>query len=190
MISHQCEFLSGSPQIRWEWSPQDPRRLPDPSSWTRRPSRSLAGGRAASSFRARFARFSSTECEPLPTADANAGNLTLAMSVPLCHLSLGIYEHSQIPVAVCCLCADDDAGGAPSAADDDAVCTWCGDGGDLLCCDREGCERGWCEECVERNLGADALERIQNQVHAVRSNGSNRIDIIRANVRSCGRANF
>merc|ERR1712048_820871 len=35
-------------------------------------------------------------------------------------------------------------------------CTWCGDGGKLVCCDF--CEKAYCKHCVKRNLGKDFLK--------------------------------
>jgi len=34
-------------------------------------------------------------------------------------------------------------------------CTWCGDGGNLVCCDF--CEKAYCKHCVKRNLGKEFL---------------------------------
>ncbi|XP_047126565.1 transcriptional regulator ATRX isoform X2 [Hydra vulgaris] len=37
-------------------------------------------------------------------------------------------------------------------------CTWCGDGGNLVCCDY--CEKAYCKYCIKRNLGKDFLKAI------------------------------
>lgn len=35
-------------------------------------------------------------------------------------------------------------------------CRWCGDGGDLICCDF--CEKVYCQKCVKRNMGPEFLK--------------------------------
>lgn len=35
-------------------------------------------------------------------------------------------------------------------------CTWCGDGGNLVCCDY--CEKAYCKHCIKRNLGKPFLK--------------------------------
>ena len=37
-------------------------------------------------------------------------------------------------------------------------CTWCGDGGNLVCCDF--CEKAFCKHCVKRNLGKSFLKTL------------------------------
>ncbi|XP_057313875.1 transcriptional regulator ATRX-like isoform X2 [Hydractinia symbiolongicarpus] len=37
-------------------------------------------------------------------------------------------------------------------------CTWCGDGGNLVCCDF--CEKAYCKHCVKRNLGKEFLKAL------------------------------
>ena len=37
-------------------------------------------------------------------------------------------------------------------------CTWCGDGGNLVCCDF--CEKAYCKHCVKRNVGKEFLQAL------------------------------
>ena len=37
-------------------------------------------------------------------------------------------------------------------------CTWCGDGGNLVCCDF--CEKAYCKHCIKRNLGKPFLKTL------------------------------
>ena len=45
-------------------------------------------------------------------------------------------------------------------------CTWCGDGGNLVCCDY--CEKAYCKYCIKRNLGKDFLKAITNTGESVK----------------------
>ncbi|OON13512.1 putative septum site-determining protein MinC, partial [Opisthorchis viverrini] len=41
----------------------------------------------------------------------------------------------------------------------DENCRWCGDGGDLICCDT--CSNAFCKRCIKRNLGRSALSELE-----------------------------
>ena len=41
----------------------------------------------------------------------------------------------------------------------DEQCRWCGEGGNLLCCDF--CHNAFCKKCIKRNLGRSQLQEIQ-----------------------------
>jgi len=42
----------------------------------------------------------------------------------------------------------------------DEQCRWCGQGGDLICCDF--CHNAICKACIRRNLGRKELANILN----------------------------
>jgi len=42
----------------------------------------------------------------------------------------------------------------------DEQCRWCGQGGDLICCDF--CHNAICKTCIRRNLGRKELSNILN----------------------------
>ncbi|GAA57019.1 transcriptional regulator ATRX [Clonorchis sinensis] len=44
-------------------------------------------------------------------------------------------------------------------AGNDENCRWCGDGGDLICCDT--CSNAFCKRCIKRNLGRSALSDLE-----------------------------
>ncbi|TGZ66706.1 hypothetical protein CRM22_005187 [Opisthorchis felineus] len=44
-------------------------------------------------------------------------------------------------------------------AGNDENCRWCGDGGDLICCDT--CSNAFCKRCIKRNLGRSALSELE-----------------------------
>ncbi|CAL8068666.1 unnamed protein product [Calicophoron daubneyi] len=42
----------------------------------------------------------------------------------------------------------------------DENCRWCGDGGDLVCCDQ--CSNAFCKRCIKRNLGRSFLHNLES----------------------------
>ncbi len=40
----------------------------------------------------------------------------------------------------------------------DEQCRWCGNGGNLLCCDF--CHNAFCKQCIKRNLGRSELSKV------------------------------
>jgi len=44
----------------------------------------------------------------------------------------------------------------------DEYCRWCAEGGDLLCCEQEGCFNGFCKRCIKRNLGRSEASHAEN----------------------------
>ena len=87
----------------------------------------------------------------------------------------GVWPHPSLHhVAVCTRCftrlcdglrsaeeaADSEDEEAGPSADDDR-CAWCHDEGvEVLCCDQ--CPRGFCADCIHRNLGAGQLQKIRD----------------------------
>lgn len=73
-----------------------------------------------------------------------------------------IYEHPQLNVIVCethmGYALEDITVGEDGAHD---YCTWCTDAGTLLLlC--SNCPRVMCVECIEKNLGSEALNKLKN----------------------------
>ncbi|CAM9204024.1 unnamed protein product, partial [Discosporangium mesarthrocarpum] len=109
-----------------------------------------------------------------------------AIQCTVCHrdLSLGIYpvkEHPVVPgVAICAGSADEEGKimqrchehvlseleepQEEAAKEDDVdVCAWCAGREDkrLLLCDNDGCNRSFCADCIETNLGSELLETLE-----------------------------
>jgi len=71
-----------------------------------------------------------------------------------------ICKHPKLHVLLCKVCLKfintskfnrDDIGIEES-------CTWCGDGGNLVCCDF--CEKAYCKHCIKRNVGKEFFEAL------------------------------
>ncbi|KAJ7569529.1 hypothetical protein O6H91_01G082600 [Diphasiastrum complanatum] len=71
-----------------------------------------------------------------------------------------VSRHPILEVIACktCKCAYESA---PFSKDEDGSeceCRWCGEGGELVCCDF--CDKAFCEQCISRNVGEDKLKEI------------------------------
>ena len=64
-----------------------------------------------------------------------------------------VFEHPTLHVLLCATCHEQvSAAVALFGADgSEDLCTWCGDGGDLLLCDH--CPRAFCDACITQSLG-------------------------------------
>lgn len=73
--------------------------------------------------------------------------------------------HPILSVPLCVVCHEDVLRSDlfNEATDESDVCTWCGDGGDLLMCsDEEHCNRAFCKTCIESNFSANNFQSIEN----------------------------
>ncbi|KAM7540098.1 hypothetical protein Aperf_G00000036489 [Anoplocephala perfoliata] len=70
--------------------------------------------------------------------------------------------HPHLSVILCKKCLKFYGKGefAKDADGKDENCRWCGDGGDLICCD--SCSNTFCKSCIKRNLGRTFLQNIEN----------------------------
>lgn len=73
-----------------------------------------------------------------------------------------LCEHPILYTPVCIVCRDFVRNSElfDESIDISDFCSWCGKDGDLLLCDEEECNRGFCKECVKRNLGIDVVTTI------------------------------
>lgn len=70
--------------------------------------------------------------------------------------------HPHLSVIVCKRCLKFYGRGefARDVDGKDENCRWCGDGGDLICCD--SCSNTFCKSCIKRNLGRSFLQNIED----------------------------
>nr|CDS32134.1 Transcriptional regulator ATRX [Hymenolepis microstoma] len=70
--------------------------------------------------------------------------------------------HPHLSVILCKKCLKFYGKGefAKDADGKDENCRWCGDGGDLICCD--SCSNTFCKSCIKRNLGRTFLQNIED----------------------------
>lgn len=70
--------------------------------------------------------------------------------------------HPHLSVIVCKRCLKFYGKGefARDVDGKDENCRWCGDGGDLICCD--SCSNTFCKSCIKRNLGRSFLQDIED----------------------------
>ena len=71
----------------------------------------------------------------------------------------GVLRHPHLGVAMCDPCRKFYGDGNwPRSEDGDEYCRFCGQGGDILLCDK--CPNAFCKKCLNRNLGSKALREI------------------------------
>ena len=72
------------------------------------------------------------------------------------------FSHRELAVLLCPNCFEKSDSACRVIGDDgsDESCRWCGGDGRLVCCDSKQCTASFCETCIERNIGADALAQI------------------------------
>lgn len=71
-----------------------------------------------------------------------------------------VCKHPRLGVILCKSCLKF-VNSNDFATDEQGIeefCTWCGDGGNLVCCDF--CEKAFCKHCVKRNLGKPFLKTL------------------------------
>ncbi len=79
--------------------------------------------------------------------------------------AIKIVSHPILSVPLCLLCFDEyETRRSNESEDENEVCTWCYQGGNLFVCDRE-CQNYFCNECILRNLGQDLFNKIQHDDH-------------------------
>jgi hypothetical protein len=82
------------------------------------------------------------------------------------HFALSVSAHPRIPVPVCLLCLEDVTEKFLDEDNTDEQCSWCGDidhGVLFICGDGSSCKHSFCRDCLERNLGADFVSKIDNE---------------------------
>lgn len=72
--------------------------------------------------------------------------------------SYKICQHPLIEVPLCILCLDTISAAFNCEVDIADICSWCGEGGELLGCDE--CEHLFCRECISNNLGEAELLKV------------------------------
>jgi transcriptional regulator ATRX len=107
------------------------------------------------------------EIESSRTKSKFRGNLdTAILHCTACHRQIGsdsntaVQRHPVLKVLICQKChktynssnIEQDVDGS------DEQCRWCGQGGDLICCDY--CHNAICKTCIRRNLGRKELSSI------------------------------
>lgn len=107
----------------------------------------------------------STSTEP-ETADP-ALDIPEVINCTACNKSVKVKKkklcsHPKLDVLLCKKCLKFISSNEFTKDDQglEEYCTWCGDGGNLVCCDF--CEKAYCKHCVKRNLGKDFLKTLLN----------------------------
>jgi len=74
------------------------------------------------------------------------------------------YSHPLLAVPVCLGCLSIYCRGDFILGEDgkESYCRWCGDGGELLSCDKNECMKTFCTTCIDRNFGKGESSRLQN----------------------------
>ncbi|XP_065058762.1 transcriptional regulator ATRX homolog [Rhopilema esculentum] len=69
-----------------------------------------------------------------------------------------VLQHPVLGVLICKACSKfyNSSSFSRDKFGMEEYCKWCGDGGDLICCDF--CEKVFCQKCVKRNMGEEFLK--------------------------------
>ncbi|KAK4305277.1 hypothetical protein Pmani_022836 [Petrolisthes manimaculis] len=81
------------------------------------------------------------------------------------HIRSLVHTHPVLGVFICKKCRKYYGRGKFCKDDEgyDEYCRICAEGGDLLCCEQEGCFNGFCKRCVKRTLGRSELKTAENK---------------------------
>lgn len=73
-----------------------------------------------------------------------------------------VLRHSDLAVPICKKCKKFYYKGSWKKDSEGFYehCRWCGNGGDLMCCDE--CPNAFCKKCIKRNLGRSKVSEIEN----------------------------
>lgn len=77
----------------------------------------------------------------------------------------GIIRHPLLGVIMCMTCKrfyKDGSGWQEDEDGYDKYCRWCGQGGELILCDKQYCPAVFCKRCLQRNLGREKYSKITN----------------------------
>jgi hypothetical protein len=77
-----------------------------------------------------------------------------------------VIRHEFLGVPICKVCSRNYNRGGEWAKDEDGYfehCRWCGEGGDIVCCENQKCKNAFCTKCIKRNLGRTAVTKIQDE---------------------------
>ncbi len=81
--------------------------------------------------------------------------------LPVIGIVGGTFRHPHLGVIVCEHCRRFYGDGNWERPDEtDEYCRWCGQGGDILLCDK--CPNAFCKKCLNKHLGAKALREIKS----------------------------
>ena len=102
--------------------------------------------------------------ENLPTVDSICTKLVCSVCSknlePVFGLPKSVYRHPHLGIPVCRDCREFYGDGDwASSEDGDEYCRMCGQGGDILLCDK--CPNAFRRQCLQRSLGSRALREIQ-----------------------------
>ena len=79
------------------------------------------------------------------------------------HVKNNIQRHPELGVPICRHCKyfyEEEGEWEKDEQGSDCYCRWCGNGGDLICCDR--CTNAFCKRCIQRNLGRASFAKIND----------------------------
>ncbi|XP_068228136.1 LOW QUALITY PROTEIN: transcriptional regulator ATRX-like [Palaemon carinicauda] len=74
-----------------------------------------------------------------------------------------VFTHPVLGIFICKRCRKYYGKGKYHKDDDgyDEYCRLCAEGGDLLCCEQEGCYNGFCKRCIKRVMGRTELRNAE-----------------------------
>lgn len=109
-----------------------------------------------------------SDCGTERSSDIDDSDKYGFMECSMCHINLNnecyqIFQHPYLRVPLCILCHDllNQRIELENEEEGDGICTWCGLGGCLFECSSEDCQHYFCTDCVQENLGEEALANIQ-----------------------------